>query len=366
MGKKEWCVDLEPGLEVAYNIIKTFISAEKRDYFPTEQDVRWITNDFEEGTVNLRRLKWYLETWIEKGKGGRLSSVKKEEVLEKVFKYFLLKELNPELIHVFLEVAGIFQFDVNYYGRAYDNITLPELVKRGVIGVNGDYYRLQHTSDAAYVIEAEAFGVGKEPAIVTTEILKKYLQRKPENYFGLLRTLFQSKQKRIFSEMFKDQQTYDAIFDMIKQDRIGVVSSVLSYLVRVFGKERGLEFWSQYTKLGGFSLEEQKEKLKAKLTEASLTEVYFLLYFLNKVDFNERVWLANEVLNEDDLVQKAEDMSFSNINNLMRLLPNEKTSAILSKLNPTDLADKAKSSTAQTITSIVSIPKTTDKIHFRF
>jgi hypothetical protein len=96
-------------------------------------------------------------------------------------------------------------------------------------------------------------------------------------------------------------------------------------------------------------LDEQKEKLKSKLTEASLKEVYFLLYFLNKIDFNERVWLAKEVFNEDDLVQKAEYLSFSTINNFMRLLPNEKTSAILSNFDPTDIADKAKSSTVQQI-----------------
>jgi glycyl-tRNA synthetase alpha subunit len=66
--KEEWCVDLEPCLDDAHNIINTFTSAE--GYSPTEQDIRWITNDFEEGTINLRRLNWYLETWKEKG--GRL------------------------------------------------------------------------------------------------------------------------------------------------------------------------------------------------------------------------------------------------------------------------------------------------------
>jgi hypothetical protein len=37
---------------------------------------------------------------------------------------------------------------------------------------------------------------------------------------------------------------------MIKQDRIRVVSSVLGYLTWACGNERGLEFWSQYKKLG--------------------------------------------------------------------------------------------------------------------
>ena len=351
--EKKWCVDLEPGLEVAHGIIKIFISAEKRDYSPTEQDVRWITNDFEEGTINLRRLKWYLETWKEKG--GRLSSVKKEEVLRKVLTEFMLKELNPEFSRVLLEVAGIFQFDVNFYGKDYDNAILTELVGRGLIGVEGDYYRLQHTSDAAYIMEAEAFRVKKEPAIVTTEILKEYLQRKPENYYELMKTLFQSKEKRILAEIFNDQKTYDALFNMVKQDRIGVVSAVLSYLNWVCGKERGLEFWSQYKKLGGDSPEKQKEKLKSKLTEASLLEVMFLLLFLRRGDVNEKDWLANEILDEDVLAKKVEYASFLTINNFIRLLPNEKASAFISKLDEDVLAQKAEYASFSTIQKLLEL-----------
>jgi hypothetical protein len=251
---------------------------------------------------------------------------------------------------VFLKVAGIFQFDINFYGQAYDIAILAELVRRGVIGVERYYYRLQHSTDAAYIIEAEAIiWAKKEPAIVTTEILTEYLQRKPENYYELMEAIFKSKERRILAEIFNNQKTYDAIFDMIKQDRIGVVGMFLRYLTWTYGKEKGLEFWSQYKNLGGDSPEEQKEKLKSKLTEATLTEVRILLQSLNKVDSNERIWLANEVLNEDDLAQNAEDMSFSTINNLMRLLPNEKITAVLSKNDPNDIADKAKSSTAPQI-----------------
>ncbi|MGB3458730.1 MAG: hypothetical protein WBB08_05430 [Halobacteriota archaeon] len=328
--EKELHLDLTPGLEVARGIIN--IAAKKINYKLTEQDECWIENEFGKETINLRRLKWYLDAWSEIG--GPLSLVPKERVLEKVLKDFFIEELDINLRRMLLKVSGVFQFDVDFYGRDHDTAILTELVKRGVITfIGGDYYRLQHSSDAAYIIEAEAkLKARKEPGVVTTDILKAYLQRKPENYHELITALFKSKEKRILAEIFKDQKTYDAIFDMIKQDRIRVVSSVLGYLTWACGNERGLEFWSQYKKLGGDSLDEQKEKLKSKLTEASLTEVYFLLSFLNKVDYNERIWLANEVFNEEDLVQRVEDLSFSTINNLIRLLPNEKTSAILSKL----------------------------------
>jgi hypothetical protein len=223
-------------------------------------------------------------------------------------------------------------------------------VRRGVIGVEGYYYRLQHSTDAAYIIEAEAIiWAKKEPVIVTTEILTEYLQRKPKNYYELIKALFQSKEKPILSEIFNDQKTYDAIFDMIKQDRIGVVGMFLRYLTWTYGKEKGLEFWSQYKKLGGDSPEEQKEKLKSKLTEASLLEVVLLLLFLRKEDVNEKDWLVNEVLDEDVLVQKAEDATFSTINSLFTILSNGKASAFISKLGPNVMAEKAKSSSAQPI-----------------
>ena len=164
-----------------------------------------------------------------------------------------------------------------------------------------------------------------------------------------MRVLFQSKKKRILAEIFKDKETYDAIFDKIKQDPIRVVGSVLGYLTWACDKERGLEFWSQYRKLGGDSREEQNEKLKAKLTEASLYEIIRLLSFLRKVEVNEKDWLANDVLDEDVLVQKAKNASFSTIENLLKLLPDEKTSAFISKLDPEVIANKAKSSSAQTI-----------------
>jgi len=340
-------LDLTPGLEVAHGIIN--IAAKKINYKLTEQDECWIENEFGKETINLRRLKWYLDAWSEIG--GPLSLVPKERVFEKVLNDFFIEKLDINLRRMLLNVSGVFQFDVYFYGRDYDAAILTGLVKRGVITfIGGDYYRLQHSSDAAYIIEAEAkLTARKEPVVVTTEILTKYLQSKPENYYELMKALFQSKEEPILSEIFNDQKTYDAIFDMVKQDHISVVSWFLHYLTWACSKEKGLEFWSQYKKLGGDSPEEQKEKLKSKLNEATLTEVMILLQSLNKVDSNERIWLANEVLDEADLAQKAEDRSFSTINNLMRFLPNEKTSAFLSKLDPTDIADKAKSSTAQTI-----------------
>lgn len=340
--EKRWRVDLNPGSEVTHGVIETFTSARKMDYSLTEEDESWIERELGKRSVNLRRLKWHLETWNEIG--GPFSSVTKEKVLEKLLKSFLIGEVGIALEQMLLKVSGIFQFDVNFFGRNYDRAILTELVKSGIVAfLEGHYYKLQHSSDAAYIIEAVAILREKrDPAAITTDILKEYMRKKPENYHELMKGLFISKKKRILSGIFEDQETCEAIFDMVKQDRIGAVSSVLEYLTWACGKERGLDFWSKYRKLGVDSPEEQKKKLKAKLDEVSLTEVKLLLSSLSRVDINEKDWLANEVLDEDILAQKTEDASFSTIADLLGLLPN-------GKLDPNVIGEKAKSSTAQSI-----------------
>ncbi|WP_156469366.1 hypothetical protein [Candidatus Desulfofervidus auxilii] len=268
-----------------------------------------------------------------------------------MLKQFLIREFNTELQKMLIKISAVFQFDVSFHGENFEKNILTELTERGVITfLPGNYYRMQHSSDAAYVIEAEAIlRETKEPEVLTADILKQYLQKKPVNFLELMGGIYRNKQKLILSQIFKDQETYNTIFGMIKQDGIRAVSSVLRYITWACGKEKGLEFWSQYKKLWGDSPKEQGEKLKEKLTGASLIEVEFLLLFLSRVDANEKDWLATEALDEDVLVKKAKEASFSIIPNLIRLLPHEKASRVISKLNPNDVAEKAKAATAQRI-----------------
>ncbi len=358
---KGWYVDLEPGIEEACHIIETFISAEKIDYSITDRDKFWIEREFGKKNVNLRRLKWYLDTWKKewKEKSSPLHSVEEKEVIKEVRRHYHSElEGNVNLKEMLYNIAGVFKFDVNFYGGGYDKVILNDLKTRTSIITSmggdyyGDYYRLQHSSDADYIIKAIAEEKQIDPSAITIYILKEYLKKKPLNYYELINALYLNKEKNILSKIFEDQETYKAIFDKIKdENRIRVVASVLGFLTWACGKEKGLEFWSQYKGLCGNSPEEQKKKLKDKLTDAPLVEINSLLASMSNVDDNEKDWLANEVLEKDVLVQKAQvkDTSFSNIVKLLELLPDEKKSVVISEFDPDVIAAKAKSSTAQRV-----------------
>lgn len=353
--EKGWYVDLNPGLEAIRGIIEQFVFINNMNYSITHEDELWIEHEFGKEAANLRRLIWYLEAWKEKG--GVLSSIERREVLKKIVRD-LINPLDPDLQQMLLKVSAVFQFDLNFYGEHFDGGILTNLAGKGVIRfLPGYYYRLQHSSDAAYIIEAEAtLRANKNADTITTNTLKEYLQTKPENYFELMKALFENRKKNVLSNIFRDQEIYKVIFDMIKQDSIRIVGSVIGYLTWACGKERGLEFWSRYKKLGGNSLNDQKEKLKAKIDEAFLSEVDFLLLSLNRVDVNEKDWLANEILDENVLVQKAKRASLSSIVNLLRLLPDEKSSTISSKLDPNIVAEKTKDeSSLNTISNLIRL-----------
>jgi KaiC/GvpD/RAD55 family RecA-like ATPase len=168
--EKGWYIDLTPGLEQACHIIETFVRAEKINYSLTDQDKDWIEKEFGQETINLRRLKWYLQTWRRTGleKMAPLSSVKKEEVLKEVIEYYIgelrrgIKEGElmryVELEDMLKKIAGIYQFEVNFYGKNFNKAALIELEEKGIItSIEGGYYRLQHPTDAVYIMEAFAY-----------------------------------------------------------------------------------------------------------------------------------------------------------------------------------------------------------------
>lgn len=152
------------------------------------------------------------------------------------------------------------------------------------------------------------------------------------------------KEESILAKILNDSEIYHIIFDMLKQDHIGKVASFLHYLTRIFGKEKGKEFWSQYKESLATSQERQKEKLKAKINEALPREVVYLLKSLIKVDVGERNWILNEVIDDNILSPKIEEATLSTIMGLLYLLPDEKASAIISKLDPDSIAPKARTS----------------------
>lgn len=350
--KEGLCVDLNPDLGTVKCIIENFV--EKTDFTcqPSSlsgQDINWIENEI--GKTNLRRLSWYLKTWSDVG--GPLSGVTKEEVLRKVLKD-LIMPLDVNLQEMLLKVAAVYQFDVNFYGKNFDGEVLHELVREGIItALSGYYYRLQHSSDAAYIIAAEAIiRARKTPAEITTNILKHYSRGKPENYYQLLRALYDNKEKTILSHIFKDQETYEVILEVIKDAPVIGVSRVLMLITWSCGNGKGQEFWSQYRDSLGRDREGREEELRGKLEKASLWEINYLLASTKKLAIEEKDRIATLFLKlEADILERmVSDAAFGTVQSLVcRSLPKESLVPFIQRLDPVELGKKAKTASLQHI-----------------
>ena len=167
--------DLTPDIEIIKGIIEIFIATTEFSHNPnpiSEEDLNYVYNEV--GT-NLRRLSWYLKSWSKIG--GPLSSVTKEMVLEEIIRHIFVPLKDAHLQEMLVKVSAAFQYDINFYGKDFDHATLNKLVKGGDITfLRGDYYKLQHSSDADYIVEAWAFLKKRAPGKITTELLQKYLQ----------------------------------------------------------------------------------------------------------------------------------------------------------------------------------------------
>ena len=173
-----WYVDLSPDLKTILEIIKKFAFEKNRKYTLSSEDESWIRKEFGGEMLNLRRLRFYLEAWNDKS-DAPLSSIKREDILSNIYKTYI-KPLNPNLQDMLIKVAAVFQFDVNFNGRNFDSHLLEGLCNNGVItDLPGYFYRLQHSTDAAYIVEAEAsLKARKSPDDFTSQILKDYTAEK--------------------------------------------------------------------------------------------------------------------------------------------------------------------------------------------
>ena len=173
-----WYVDLSPDLKTILEIIKKFAFEKNRKYTLSSEDESWIRKEFGGEMLNLRRLRFYLEAWNDKS-DAPLSSIKREDILSNIYKTYI-KSLNPNLQDMLIKVAAVFQFDVNFNGSNFDKNLLEGLCNNGVITpLPGHFYRLQHSTDAAYIVEAEASLMAKKsPDDFTSQILKDYTAEK--------------------------------------------------------------------------------------------------------------------------------------------------------------------------------------------
>src|ERR1017187_5908139 len=92
------------------------------------------------------------------------------------------------LQEMLLRIAAVYQFDVPFDGKGEDPVALRRLLKERLISVVGGTgeYRMQHSSDARFLVESEAATRRKSPEEVTVKCLQYYLERGAASYYQLL------------------------------------------------------------------------------------------------------------------------------------------------------------------------------------
>lgn len=304
--EKKLYIDLMPDLKTIKGIIETFIATSRFSYKLnplSDEDIKWVYGETE---TNLRRLSWYLKSWC--NIGGALSAITKEVVLKQLIKDIIMPLKNPHLQEMLLKVSVVFQYDVSFYGKDYDHALLKTLVERGDITfLLGDYYKLQHSSDADYVVEAWAFLKRKAPDEITTELLQEYMHKKPVNYYVLLRVLYRNKEQKILSNIFEDDKSCVAISDMIKNSPLSKIGDMILLLP----EERANSFVQNLDPV------KLAEKVKTQNLQKTM---WFLKRSLNKSFSKDFLKTFISAISQKELIDEIKNASITTVLELMRLI----------------------------------------------
>ncbi|MDP3112316.1 MAG: hypothetical protein Q8M71_09465 [Thermodesulfovibrionales bacterium] len=333
--EKRMYEDLTPDTEIIKGIIETFIATTEFSHNPnpiSDEDLNYVYNEV--GT-NLRRLSWYLKSWCKIG--GPLSSVTKKMVLEEIIRHIFVPLKDAHLQEMLVKVSAVFQYDINFYGQGFDHATLHKLVKRGEITfLRGDYYKLQHSSDADYIVEAWAFLKKKAVDEITTELLQKYLQKKPVNYHVLLRALYRNKEQEILSNIFEDDESCAAISDMIKNSTLSKIGDMILLLP----EERAKSFVQNLDPV----------KLAEKVKTQNLQKTMWFLKSLSKDASNkDSIKAFLSAIPKKELAEKMENSEFSVAVGILEGLPEDILMIITENINPVEIAKTAKIANLQKI-----------------
>jgi adenylate kinase family enzyme len=176
-------IQLKPDVETMKGIIATYINSHQQEErfstltLPADvtlDDYRW-TLDTTGG--NLRTLTSYLDIWDPRI--GPLKDLRREMILHSIENQRLkpLLEEGEEILKTYVDVAGVYQFDVAAWAGAFPAAALDQLEQRGeIMNYEGGYYGLEHSSDARDVIEAFAKMRAKKAAMVTDAVISTYVE----------------------------------------------------------------------------------------------------------------------------------------------------------------------------------------------
>lgn len=359
---------LSPTSHTIESIIRQYMAVHKdifKGYEPPDgefrQDLEWIENEV---ANNLRRLSWYLDAWLDNWSPDSplaLRDVSKEKVLIRVVEELIAPlgglGLQEETL---LKVAAVFQYGVAAKAGSefVDQDAVTELAEKGLIELSrGHLASLAHPTDAAYIVEAVAWRERSNPARITIKNLQQYVKQRihpPTHITSLFRALYQEREREVLRKIIHDDETFNLITIQVAHADVPVrdVFSTLGF-INWADPSKSQIFWESYKRSFGKELKEREEKIKANLLQLPLRLVAFSLNTLYHSQPSEAKHLVQDVLSVDDFITLAADVSFGSIYTMLNLLIawdlREKAQAILEKLDPYRLGEKAQRINLQTI-----------------
>lgn len=331
-------IDLAPTVATVEEIIKSTLGWHSRlDYALDAEDRAWVAREFGHEMPNLRRLKWYLEYWLNRH-DGRLATVTRDRVYGNVWSFFM-SPLSKEPIcqQLLLRIAAVFQFDVPFDGDHEDRGVLRRLVKEGLVsGMDG--YRMQHSSDAGFLVEAHAAKSRQEPAKLTVESLRYYLQRGAASYYQLLRAL--RKTEDILRSCLDAPFNADEVVATAARGTIGEIVILTDSMIKIGRKPAAAKLWKDYKMQLGVDPEDTEIALKRKFQAASVQEAASALRMLRTLlpdEWKEAV-APSGVCSVEMLAGKIRGQHFGPVWGLLRSVPGAAQDTLLKTFDLTVVA----------------------------
>ncbi|MBF0555179.1 MAG: hypothetical protein HQK96_11600 [Nitrospirae bacterium] len=322
--KMNWHVDIDSDINTVKGIITKFIK-EKNISFETDEDITWIRANFNNGNIsNLRRLRFYLRAWYNKKKDSEedplLSDMKENDVLKYVYNFYFVEQIPSDLHEMLIQVASVFQYDVTFYGEHFNHSDLERLCNEKIITrVQDDYYKLEHSTDAAYIVKAKSHHDKKNLNDVIIGYLTKYLQTEPDNYSELLQAITKNDKTNIniLFGLFNVDTIYNIILNKTQKDSIKTLSLVICCLTWACGYKGTQDFWKDYINLyNGFN-EVQKTKVNNNINNATLSELTYILSLLKSAAATDRGWLVKQISNFETLGMRSKEDNLPTVGNFL-------------------------------------------------
>jgi hypothetical protein len=336
-------IDLAPTVETVEEIIKTTLASHPGlDYDPDVEDRVWIVREFGNEMPNLRRLRWYLEYWLNSHR-GRLATVTRDKVYEEVLSFFMSPlSQEPVCQELLVRIAAVYQYDVPFDGKGEDQVALRRLLKERLISAVGGMggYRMQHSSDARFLVEAEAARRVEDPEKLTVERLRGYLQRGAASYYQLLDAL------RLTGETLKAclaaPLKTDELVATAARGALGEIAAVINCMIKAERKSAAARLWEEYKKQLGVDPVDTANALKRRFEAASLAHTGYALRMMRELSNDE--WklavVPSGFCSVEMLAVKMRGQRFGPVWGLMKSLPDEPRNLLLKKLDLAKLANE--------------------------